>query len=934
MHTRFSALLGLGAVSLLALSAPAYAGEDVIYAAAPAWVEPYELDKTLIADGPSALLYDWQHRLDGGTVTSYEDAAIRIDNPDTLTEEGTVTLTWMPDKGDLTVHRVAILRGDETIDVLKDGATFDVLRREEGLENRLIDGELTATMAVPGLEVGDILHVTHSTTLRDQALGDAMQVTQYLPPKPWQVGFSRAIVSWPKDAAIYWRAEDSVPLGEPEVAGGYKRLEVTLPLAKPGETPADAPSRFGRDAILRVGTFASWQDLSSLLAPHYAQAAALADGGAASNEVADIMRATDKPLERAAAALRLVQDDVSYLLNGLDGGNYLPQSAEETWAKRYGDCKAKSVLLTAMLGEMGIEADPVLVVTAGGDALPELLPLPGDFDHMIVRARIDGVDYWLDGTSTGTRITNIGEVPGFFHALPLTAAGSDLVPVTQREQPFPDMVMKLTADYSAGIDLPYLFELDMKLYGPQGASIQALADADDPAQLRAVAASITSESEGAGAVSSVTVGYDDDAAAGSVRIRGVTNTDFTWDDGRLVADASTKGNDIGFDADRARPEWRNIPVQTPGPMRNRFEVVTILPGEAGAFAYEGDPAVDAKFANTRIVGNSVVEGNRHIAHGEVIQGLGEIAAAEVPEVKRALNLITSKTARLVAPEDVIWRWELEPAELRRRAAPIVAAYTAAIDFAEEDDFAPLAARAAFRTDIFDWKNALADYDTLVAEQTSVGNYFQRAAVLFALGRGDDAIADIEAAYELQPDNGTAFYLARQLAYAGRQDEALALLEALPVGEDDSISYADAFATVSGLGGDTQTGIDLLAKEVADKPNNASLLNSDCWFRGLFSVALDTAVERCTRAVERAENSAPVLDSRAMVLYRLGKYDEAIADLDAALAVAPGLAASRYLRGIIKLEKGQDGGRDDVEMALRIAPQIAERYARHGIKPLK
>lgn len=931
-HKRFSMGLRLGAASLLAFSAPAFAGEEVLYGEVPAWVEQYTLDEKLIEDGPSALLFDWQHRLDGGTVTSYEDAAIRIDNPDTLMEEGTVTLTWLPDKGDLTIHRVAILRGDEVIDVLAGGAQFDVLRREQGLEDRLLDGELSATLAVPGLKVGDILHVTSSTSLRDQALGDAMQVTQYLPPKPWQVGFARTVVSWPQSEEVFWRAEESVPLGEPELIDGYRRLEVALPLAKPVEMPGDAPSRFSRNAFLRVGTFADWQELSRLLAPHYQQAASLTDGGAVAKEVAAIMSATDDPLERAARALRLVQDDVSYLLDGLEGGNYLPQSAEDTWSKRYGDCKAKSVLLTAMLQAMDIDAGPVLVTTSGGDALPELLPLPADFNHMIVRARIGGTDYWLDGTSTGTRMTNIGEVPGFFHALPLTSAGSDLVPMTQREQPFPDMAMKIGADYSAGIDLPFLYTIDMKIYGPQGAPIRALVDADDPAVLRQMAASVAAESDGAGTVSSIEIDYDDEAAAALIRIVGVSDSEFTWNDGRLVVDATPTDGDLNFNVDRARPEWRDIPVQTYGPMRNSFETVTILPEEAEAFVLEGNTSVDARFANTHIVGTTRIEGNRLTAQGEVIQNLGEIAAADVPEAKRALNRIASQSVRVIAPQDVTWRWEVDPRELRRRAQPLAAAYTAAIEFAEEDDYGPLAARAAFYANVYDWESALADYDTLVAKQASAGAHLGRAYVLIALGRDDAAIADIQAAYDRQPDNGTAFYLARQLAYGGREDEALALLEALPVGEDDQVSYADSFATVAGLGGDTQAGLELLAQEVADKPQNASLLNADCWFRGLFNVALDTAVERCTRAVERADNSAPVLDSRAMVRYRLGDYDAAIADLDAALAVAPGLAASRYLRGIIKLEQGKAEGRKDIEMALRIAPQIAEQYARHGVKP--
>jgi tetratricopeptide (TPR) repeat protein len=78
----------------------------------------------------------------------------------------------------------------------------------------------------------------------------------------------------------------------------------------------------------------------------------------------------------------------------------------------------------------------------------------------------------------------------------------------------------------------------------------------------------------------------------------------------------------------------------------------------------------------------------------------------------------------------------------------------------------------------------------------------------------------------------------------------------------------------------------------------------------------------------------MLDSRAMVSYRMGDYDAALKDLDSALELAPALSASLYLRGIVRLEQGDKDGRTDVERALRMAPELAERYAAHGVAPKK
>ncbi len=374
------------------LATPALAADEVLYADIPAWVDQADVAAVSRAGGPAERLRDWQYRIEDSVVHAYVDRAVRIDNPQALMEENQLSLAWAPDKGDLTVHRLEIRRGGQVIDLLAQGVTFEVIRREQGLEQRLIDGELTATLSVPGLREGEVLRTAFSISTDDQALGDEVQVVQFLPSAPWQVEQSRAIVNWPANQEMFWRAEDAARLGEPVTRNGWRRIEVALPLAETPPVPEDAPIRYQRPSVLRVGSFADWQELSRVMAPHFETAAQLAPDSPIRAAARTIMARTNDPLARAALATQLVQDEVSYLLNGLDGGNYLPQAADDTWDKRFGDCKAKSVLLLSLLREMGIESETVLVSSQGGDMVPELLPLPASFDHMIVHAVINGVD--------------------------------------------------------------------------------------------------------------------------------------------------------------------------------------------------------------------------------------------------------------------------------------------------------------------------------------------------------------------------------------------------------------------------------------------------------------------------------------------------------------------------------------------------------------
>ena len=76
----------------------------------------------------------------------------------------------------------------------------------------------------------------------------------------------------------------------------------------------------------------------------------------------------------------------------------------------------------------------------------------------------------------------------------------------------------------------------------------------------------------------------------------------------------------------------------------------------------------------------------------------------------------------------------------------------------------------------------------------------------------------------------------------------------------------------------------------------------------------------------------MLDSRGLVYFRLGRMEEALADFDAALDQTPDLAASLFMRGVIRKQTGAAGGDADLAAARMIWPRVDEDYARYGIKP--
>ena len=157
------------------LTQPALAGDQVLYQEAPDWVDQRQINTADRTEDAPIILIDQQARIESGRLWTYVDSAIALDTPQTLTQAGTLSANWLPDKGDLIVHAAQLIRGDEVIDLLEGDEKFEILRRERGLESRLLNGALTATMTVPGARLGDVLRLSYSTTVSDQALGENVQ---------------------------------------------------------------------------------------------------------------------------------------------------------------------------------------------------------------------------------------------------------------------------------------------------------------------------------------------------------------------------------------------------------------------------------------------------------------------------------------------------------------------------------------------------------------------------------------------------------------------------------------------------------------------------------------------------------------------------------------------------------------------------------------
>ncbi|GAB5349438.1 DUF3857 domain-containing protein [Alteriqipengyuania sp. 357] len=924
-----------GLLAATALTTPAMAGETILYGDAAAWVDVADLPPASERQGSPVRLAETQTRMEDGVVSTYGDVAFALDSAEALNSLGSIALGWLPDKGDLTVHRVELIRGERTINVLENGGRFEILRREQGLEQRMLDGALTATMSVPGAEIGDVLRYSFTTTKDEQVLDGDMEYLNAVLAEPTPLASGRLILSWPEDEDVRWATTRVDAAVEETRRGGYNYVTIPLPAAEPTDIPVDAPPRFRLIPAIRASTFDSYAQISADIAPFFATEGTIEPGGTLADKVAGIAGRTADPLERAALATQFVQDEVGYLMNGLNGGNYIPQSPAQTWEARTGDCKAKSLLLLSMLRELGISAEAVLVHSQAGDAVPELLPALGNFDHMIVRADIDGTHYWLDGTNSGLRLANIVEVPRFYHALPLREGGATLQEMEIRPQAVPDDEVHLTIDQSAGIDVPALYEVEWRVSGAAARNYQTLALLEDTDmrndQLDGRIASLLGENRPA----KVDVTYDEGSGIAVLTASGLIFSPWQWDDGRLELDVPYQVlSTYNFDVSRDKAAIADVPVSVGGPLYYKRRIDWRLPQSDASFRVVGGDPIDAQIGGLQIVADQSLQDGR-FTREEMVRTLAlEVPAKDVPQIRRDTLRMQRGLPRLQASNEARLAWDYR-GEAARLLTPINAMFDAIVARTQEDD--QLAGvyrdRGYFRYDVSDFEGALADYDSALDLDPSAASYSDRAWVRLQLGDHEGTLRDIEAAADLDPEYGLAEQRMIALALLGRGAEVVDLTDEYSAFLEDASARTQQQAYALGWAGRIDEGRALLEEELAFSSSDADLLNASCWYDGIWDRADAGTIDRCTRAIEGLENSTPALDSRALALFRLGRTEEALRDLNRALARDPEMVESRYLRGLIRLETGDAAGaREDLEIARWASPLTPRKYALWGLTP--
>lgn len=515
--------VGLGALLATSSLAAAQDAPAIPLAPAPAWATPSE--PLAVPDGVQGPVFmrrqDTFVRLTATGHDYFNSQMIRILQPQAL-EIGNIAIAWNPAAGEARVHKVVIHRRGQAIDVLaKTG--FEILRREDQLEAAMLDGMLTAVLRVPDLRVGDDLELEYTIPLHDPTLREASHGLLFVGDAP-PPGRYRLDLSWDEGQQPRTRL---TPDFEPVVQRAANRIAVTLDNPATLTPPRDAPPRFAWNRVIEFSDFADWPAVSRRFHGLFAAASTLDAASPLREEAAAIAAASPDKLAQAQAALQLVQQQVRYVYVGLNGGNFTPATAEETWERRYGDCKGKTAMLLALLGQLGIPAEAVLVNNSDSiDGLDQRLANPGMFDHVLVRATIGGKTYWLDGTLPDVIEGRPDPFLPYQWVLPLSAKGATIERLADKPLAIPQVMDLYEIDATAGFDAPARWTRTTVLRGAAGLQQHIQFSSVSAGQLEAALKSQLGGSTSWDAVDSVAYRFDRATQAAILTITGTGPVDW------------------------------------------------------------------------------------------------------------------------------------------------------------------------------------------------------------------------------------------------------------------------------------------------------------------------------------------------------------------------------------------------------------------------
>ncbi len=365
----------------------------------PSWADILDFDRAAPRQNDDALTCLLHHeQLHAEINCSFTRIVLRLESMQAVQQLSRWRLDLNLTTQRLALHALRVRRGEEVTEHA-DPSKVRVVTREEGLGSFVLQEHYTLLTLFDDVRPGDCLEVAYTLSHRPLLLAEYCHRMLFLPGNYAIDRYEWSVLHRP---ARGLRHLSAAAVGAPEIGEAGQGSDQGLirwvwrgSLRERPPAEEQTPPWLLPEPWLQVSDLPDWSVVA-----HSVHAAWPADKGeeGLAAEIRRIESEGATPGSRVELALRLVQDHFRYLNVNLELDGQMPASPGEVLRRRYGDCKDLSLLLCHLLGRLGVAARPVLVSSKLGPRLPEMLPAPDLFNHVVVEFTLEGKTRWVDAT--------------------------------------------------------------------------------------------------------------------------------------------------------------------------------------------------------------------------------------------------------------------------------------------------------------------------------------------------------------------------------------------------------------------------------------------------------------------------------------------------------------------------------------------------------
>ncbi|ACJ27449.1 Conserved hypothetical protein [Shewanella piezotolerans WP3] len=452
-----------------------YREQGVTYTPQPTWVQSVPVSEpdieptSQLADGIFHLLLDNQYRVsESGEQSKFNRYVIKAVSAKGLEYVSQINVSYDPSYERIAFHGIKVIRDGVEIDKTLD-SQFSLDKSDSG-SDLLYDGSLNAFWAVNDIRIGDIVEYSFTRFGQNPVFACTFTGSRTL---QWQVPIHQQFlrVLWGKSTPLYFKMHNTEQSFTESRLGSETDYQLLVEQQPILAVSNDAAAWYDPYAKAQFSESKDWQSVVDWARPMFERQ--LDESAALQSKVKQIAEQTDDLAQQVMLALNFVQQDIRYLGIELGSNSHFPAKASDTLAKRYGDCKDKSVLLIALLKGLGVEASPVLVNSQTGESLADSLPSAKGFNHAIVKAKINNKSYWFDPTLLYQQVAlDAVYQPNYGYALVLKP-GIDALEKMPAEHSGSKIVFAEAYDFSDGVAKPAVFTSKVTYSGYEARSKRA-----------------------------------------------------------------------------------------------------------------------------------------------------------------------------------------------------------------------------------------------------------------------------------------------------------------------------------------------------------------------------------------------------------------------------------------------------------------------------